>query len=89
MANNITLIFIYFTVRTKINDTTALGVAIAAGRSIGIDVGWINERSFPKNETDPKYDIFHSLTSANDRDKRYKKWKMAVDRSSHSYESQK
>lgn len=87
MANNI-ILYNIFAVRTKINDTTALGVAIAAGRSIGIDVGWRNERSFLKNDTDPNYDIFHSLTSANDRDKRYRKWKMAVDRSSHSYESQ-
>lgn len=36
----------------------------------------------------PTYDIFQSLTSAEDRDKRYKKWKMAVDRASNSYESQ-
>lgn len=33
----------------------------------------------------PTYDIFEPLTSNEERDKRYKKWKMAVDRSSHSY----
>lgn len=42
--------------------------------------------SLSTNKVIPTYDVFHPQASAEDRDKRFKKWKMAVDRASHSYE---
>ncbi|XP_055314073.1 glycerol kinase-like isoform X2 [Sitodiplosis mosellana] len=77
--------------RTKVHDTTALGVALVAAHSTDMEVFCLQNDfgdSLGTNKIVPTYDIFHSLTSAEDRDKRYKKWKMAVDRSSHSYEIQ-
>lgn len=44
--------------------------------------------SMGTNKILPSYDIFHPLTSSEDRDKRYKKWQMAVDRASLTYAHQ-
>ncbi|XP_031622466.1 glycerol kinase-like isoform X1 [Contarinia nasturtii] len=78
--------------RTKVNDTTALGIALVAAHSADMEDVFCPQSnigdSLETNKIVPTFDIFHVLTSAEEREKRYKKWKMAVDRSSHSYEIQ-
>lgn len=63
--------------RSTMPDMTALGVAMAAGHAEGIDV-WDLEGE--EVETVPT-DTFLPTTTPEERDARYKKWKMAVERS--------
>ncbi|XP_050447710.1 glycerol kinase isoform X2 [Cataglyphis hispanica] len=63
--------------RSTMPDITALGVAMAAGHAEGIDV-WNLEGE--EVETVPT-DTFLPTTTPEERDARYKKWKMAVERS--------
>ncbi|XP_029177476.1 glycerol kinase [Nylanderia fulva] len=63
--------------RSTLPDMTALGVAMAAGHAEGIDV-WDLEGE--EVETVPT-DTFLPTTTPEERDARYKKWKMAVERS--------
>ncbi|KMQ94260.1 glycerol kinase 3 [Lasius niger] len=63
--------------RSTMPDMTALGVAMAAGHAEGIDV-WNLEGE--EVETVPT-DTFLPTTTPEERDARYKKWKMAVERS--------
>lgn len=63
--------------RSAMPDMTALGVAMAAGHAEGIDV-W--ELEGEDVETVPT-DTFLPTTTPEERDARYKKWKMAVERS--------
>lgn len=63
--------------RSTMPDMTALGVAMAAGHAEGIDV-WNLEGE--EVETVPS-DTFLPTTTSEERDARYKKWKMAVERS--------
>ncbi|XP_032685803.1 glycerol kinase isoform X1 [Odontomachus brunneus] len=63
--------------RSTMPDITALGVAMAAGHAEGIDV-W--ELEGEDVETVPT-DTFLPTTTPEERDARYKKWKMAVERS--------
>lgn len=63
--------------RSTMPDITALGVAMAAGHADGISV-W--ELEGEEVETVPK-DTFLPTTTPEERDARYKKWKMAVERS--------
>jgi len=75
--------------RSKSRDMTALGVALAAGQAIGIDLcnlkpDWDLNRT---NPVSPQYDVFQPAVVPDERDKRYLKWKMAVDRSDSFYEN--
>ncbi|XP_063995156.1 glycerol kinase 3-like isoform X1 [Diachasmimorpha longicaudata] len=63
--------------RSKMPDITALGAAVAAGQAEGIEV-WDLEGE--EVETVPS-DTFLPTTTPEERDSRYKKWKMAVQRS--------
>ncbi|XP_029052003.1 glycerol kinase isoform X3 [Osmia bicornis bicornis] len=63
--------------RSTMPDITALGAAMAAGHAEGIDV-W--ELEGEEVETVPT-DTFLPTTTSEERDARYKKWKMAVERS--------
>ncbi|XP_020288321.1 glycerol kinase-like isoform X2 [Pseudomyrmex gracilis] len=63
--------------RSIVPDITALGVAMAAGHAKGIEV-WDLEGE--EVETVPT-DTFLPTTTPEERDARYKKWKMAVERS--------
>nr|XP_034173406.1 glycerol kinase isoform X2 [Osmia lignaria] len=63
--------------RSTMPDITALGAAMAAGYAEGIDV-W--ELEGEEVETVPT-DTFLPTTTSEERDARYKKWKMAVERS--------
>ncbi|KAG5315040.1 GLPK kinase, partial [Pseudoatta argentina] len=63
--------------RSTMPDITALGVAMVAGHAEGIDV-WDLEGE--EVETVPT-DTFLPTTTPEERDARYKKWKMAVERS--------
>ncbi|XP_015521170.2 glycerol kinase isoform X3 [Neodiprion lecontei] len=63
--------------RSTVPDITALGVAMAAGHAEGIDV-W--ELEGEEVETVPT-DTFLPTTTPEERDARYTKWKMAVQRS--------
>ncbi|XP_022915751.1 glycerol kinase 3-like [Onthophagus taurus] len=63
--------------RAQSQDITALGVAMAAGYASGIEVWDLEEQD---RETVPK-DTFLPTTTEDERDARYKKWKMAVQRS--------
>lgn len=64
--------------RSTMPDITALGAAMAAGNAEGIGV-WELEGAEPV-ETVAK-DTFLPTTTTEERDTRYKKWKMAVERS--------
>lgn len=63
--------------RAQSQDITALGVAMAAGQAKGINVWDINAEN---HETVP-IDTFLPTTTDEERDARYTKWKMAVQRS--------
>uniref|UniRef100_A0A0C9RC94 glycerol kinase n=2 Tax=Fopius arisanus TaxID=64838 RepID=A0A0C9RC94_9HYME len=63
--------------RSKMPDITTLGAAVAAGQAEGIEV-WDLEGE--EVETVPS-DTFLPTTTPEERDARYKKWKMAVQRS--------
>ncbi|XKL68108.1 hypothetical protein PGB90_003599 [Kerria lacca] len=62
-------------VRPIMTETTALGAAIAAGSAEGIKV-WDVDKVQPSPS-----DVFHPLISKNERDLKYYKWKMAVNKS--------
>ncbi|GBP75324.1 Glycerol kinase 3 [Eumeta japonica] len=64
-----------FTVRARSWDMTALGVAVAAGNSVGV---WSYEEW--RHHATPN-DVYLPTTTNDDRDARYTKWKMAVQRS--------
>lgn len=64
-------------VRTKVPDVTTLGAALIAGNAKGIDLINLNKLDF---STDLGESFVPKTTHA-DRDARYKKWKMAVQRS--------
>lgn len=60
--------------RPKMAETTALGAAMVAGRAVGV---WdIEKVEIPMEAT-----IFSPKITDNERDVRYSKWKMAVERS--------
>jgi glycerol kinase len=61
--------------RPVMAETTALGAAMAAGSAEGIEVWDLN------NIQPVPCDIFNPLIKEDDRDARYSKWKMAVERS--------
>ncbi|OAD59069.1 Putative glycerol kinase 3, partial [Eufriesea mexicana] len=63
--------------RSTMPDITALGVAMAAGHAEGIDAWELEGEAV---ETVPT-DTFLPTTTPEERDARYKKWKMAVERS--------
>lgn len=63
--------------RAHSRDLTALGVAIAAGQAEGINA-WDLGQEF--RETVPS-DTFLPTSTEEERNERYKKWKMAVQRS--------
>lgn len=62
-------------VRQSMHETTAFGAALAAGITIGV---WDlkSQTSIPIN-----FETYNSLISDEEREKRYKKWKLAVKRS--------
>nr|AGM32847.1 putative glycerol kinase [Coptotermes formosanus] len=62
-------------VRPVMAETTALGAAMAAGSAEGIEVWDLN------NIQPVACDIFNPLITEDERDARYSKWKMAVERS--------
>lgn len=64
--------------RSTMPDITALGAAMAAGNAEGIGV-WELEGSEPVESV--AKDTFLPTTTTEERDTRYKKWKMAVERS--------
>ncbi|XP_069698290.1 glycerol kinase 3 isoform X1 [Periplaneta americana] len=61
--------------RPRMAETTALGAAMAAGSAEGIEVWDL------KNIQPVPCDIFNPLITEEERDARYSKWKMAVERS--------
>lgn len=61
-------------IRPKMSETTALGAAIAAGYAVG---KWRIEDI----ELEMKKEKFRPEISENERDMRYTKWKMAIERS--------
>lgn len=61
-------------VQPSMAEITALGAAIAAGIAKGIDAWNLKEISF-------KYNMYRPKISEEERDQKYTKWKMAVDRS--------
>lgn len=63
--------------RSTLPDMTALGVAMAAGHAEGIDVWEFEGEEVERVPTD----TFLPTTTPEERDARYKKWKMAVERS--------
>lgn len=63
--------------RPQTTHTSALGVAMAAGMAEGINA--CNLR--PENREKILHDTFLPTTIAEERNVRYKKWKMAVQRS--------
>lgn len=63
--------------RAQSQDITALGVAMAAGQAKGINVWDINA----ENHENVPIDTFLPTTTDEERDARYTKWKMAVQRS--------
>lgn len=63
-------------IRSKIAETTALGVALAAYRAV--EPSFNIEDSLSAGEERAKY---KPIISENERDVRYRKWKMAVERS--------
>ncbi|KAJ8936130.1 hypothetical protein NQ318_022212 [Aromia moschata] len=64
-------------IRAQSQDITALGMAIAAGAAEGIDIWDINAE---ERELVPS-DTFLPTSTEDERDARYTKWKMAVQRS--------
>ncbi|XP_059484029.1 glycerol kinase-like [Neocloeon triangulifer] len=64
-------------VRPSMAETTALGAAMAAGAAEGIGV-WDLERECPESVIS---DTFHPSITEDERDIRYAKWKMAIERS--------
>lgn len=67
----------FIVVRAQTQDITALGVAMAAGQARGIDL-W--DMSTQNLESVPTETILPTTTTE-ERDTRYAKWKMAVQRS--------
>ncbi|KAI4492423.1 hypothetical protein M0804_002214 [Polistes exclamans] len=63
--------------RSTIPDMTALGVAMAAGNAEGINAWEFENEEIERVATD----TFLPTTTPEERDARYKKWKMAVERS--------
>lgn len=63
--------------RSVMPDITALGVAMAAGHADGINVWQLEGEDVETVQTD----TFLPTTTTEERDARYKKWKMAVERS--------
>ncbi|XP_047343442.1 glycerol kinase isoform X1 [Vespa velutina] len=63
--------------RSTIPDMTALGVAMAAGHAEGINIWEFEGEEVERVPTD----TFLPTTTPEERDARYKKWKMAVERS--------
>ncbi|XP_063223008.1 glycerol kinase 3-like isoform X2 [Bacillus rossius redtenbacheri] len=61
-------------VRPVMTETTALGAAIAAGSAKGVEVWNTDAKALP-------CDVFKPNISEEERDARYSKWKMAVERS--------
>ncbi|XP_064616632.1 glycerol kinase 3-like isoform X2 [Liolophura sinensis] len=71
-------------VRPSMPETTALGAAMAAGSAEGVGVWDISSQSDNPLTTDD----FTPAVSSSDRDKRFVKWKAAVQRSMHWAESE-
>lgn len=70
---------LHIIVRSHHADTTALGVAMAAASADGIDAFTLNtENRFYEHAT---YDTYLPTTTDAERNIRYSKWKMAVQRS--------
>uniref|UniRef100_A0A1B6L7W5 Probable glycerol kinase n=1 Tax=Graphocephala atropunctata TaxID=36148 RepID=A0A1B6L7W5_9HEMI len=65
-------------VLSNANDVTSLGVALVAGHAKGIEL-W--DLTVEEDNADQIGDTFFPAASAPDRNMRYKKWKMAVERS--------
>lgn len=63
--------------RAQTDDTTALGVAMAAGLAEGIEACDL----LPENREVMQHDTFLPTTTDEERNQRYAKWKMAVERS--------
>lgn len=61
-------------IRPKMSETTALGAAIAAGHAVG---KW----NIEEVELEIEKEMFDPIISENERDMRYTKWKMAIERS--------
>ncbi|XP_071095510.1 glycerol kinase 3-like isoform X1 [Haliotis cracherodii] len=66
-------------VRPSMPETTALGAAMAAGAAEGIEVWSLD----PKDLTTITTDVFEPSVSKQDRDKRFLRWKIAVEKSMH------
>lgn len=66
--------------RSVATDTTALGVAIAAGQAKGVELCdlKLENRQYCINL---QHDTFLPTTTDTERNRRYAKWKMAVERS--------
>ena len=62
-------------VRPKVAETTALGAAYAAGMAVGF---WSDEEELRRNWSVDK--TFHPAMDSGAREKAYKEWKKAVDR---------
>ncbi|XP_061932279.1 glycerol kinase isoform X1 [Apis cerana] len=63
--------------RSTMPDITALGAAMAAGHAEGVDIWELEGEEIETVSTD----TFLPTTTPEERDARYKKWKMAVERS--------
>ncbi|XP_055612007.1 glycerol kinase [Uranotaenia lowii] len=66
--------------KTEVNDTAALGIAMAAAQAKGIDLYQMesDSRDYPHHVT---HETFLPTTTDEERNARYTKWKMAVQRS--------
>ncbi|RZF46022.1 hypothetical protein LSTR_LSTR004735 [Laodelphax striatellus] len=64
-------------VRSKANDVTSLGAALVAGQAAGVEVVDLAKEDFLANLGQ----MFLPVSTAEERDMRYQKWKMAVQRS--------
>ncbi|KAL0274388.1 UNVERIFIED_CONTAM: hypothetical protein PYX00_006831 [Menopon gallinae] len=68
-------------VRSLLPESTAFGVAIAAAQAEGINLWHLNDKQLSNSFASRVSDIFLPTTTEEDRNSRYKKWKMAVQRS--------
>lgn len=68
-------------VRSLLPDSTALGVAIAAGQADGINIWNLQEKQDTEHFLSRGSDTFLPTTTEEERNSRYTKWKMAVQRS--------
>jgi glycerol kinase len=66
--------------RAQQQDTTALGAAMAAGQADGIDVYNLKVENRP-HTPHVHHDTFLPTTTDDERNARYTKWRMAVERS--------